>query len=171
MSDRISLSSLICINQRRLNQCIARDATTGVLVKHHRQFLQVTSIYIAGYGSILFPAFLLAVLPDCIPGDIEALTTSGVCTFEPQCPWYSILTAEIDRLRLPDVTCRIRHLSPLQREEHALVIFSRLAVRPSFHVLSDLTQWQRSHQELSRLTEEHLFFTFYNQWSDRPTRP
>jgi hypothetical protein len=171
MPDRISLSTLIRTSQRRINQCIARDARTGSPLRRHRHFLQVTSIYIADYGSMLFPAFLLAVLPECIPGDIEALTTSGVCTFEPQCPWYSILTAEIDRLRLPDVTRRIRHLSPLQREEHALVIFSRLAVRPLFHVLSDLTQWQRSHQALSRLTEEHLFFTFYNQWPDRPTRP
>lgn len=171
MPERISLSTLIRINQRRMNQCIARDARTGSPLRRHRHFLQVTSIYIAGYGSMLFPAFLLPALPDCMPGDEETLTTPDASTLESQCPWYSILTAEIDRLGLPDVARRIRHLSPLQREECALVIFSRLAVRPSFHPPSDLTQWRNNHQTLSRLTEEHLFFTFYNQWPDHPNSP
>jgi len=112
---------------------------------------------------MMFPAFLLPALPDCIPGDDEALTLAVISTFESQCPWYSILTAEIDRLGLPGVTEEIRHLSPLQLEEYALVIFSRLAVRLSFHPPSDLTQWRHNHQTLSRLTDEYLFFTFYNQ--------
>lgn len=171
MPELISLSTLIRINQSRMNQCIARDARTGSPLRRHRHFLQVTSICIAGYGSMLFPAFLLVALPDFIAGDNETLTTAGAGTFEPQCPWYSILTAEIDRLGLPDVTRRIRYLSPLQREEHALVIFNRLAMRSSFHVPPDLTQWRHSHQTLSRLTEEHIFFTFYNQWPDSPYRP
>lgn len=166
MSHRIPLSTLIRTSQRRMNQCIARDARTGSPQRRHRHFLQVTSICIAGYDSMLFPAFLLPALPGCMPGDDEALITSGISTFESQCPWYSILTAEINRLGLPDVTQEIRHLSPLQREEYALVIFSRLAVRPSFHPPSDLTQWRRSHQTLYHLTEEHLFFTFYNQWPE-----
>lgn len=170
MADRISLSTLIRSNQRRMNQCIARDARTGSPLRRHRHFLQVTSIYIAGYGAILFPKFLLPALPGCTPGDKETLTSSGAGTFESQCPWYSILTEEIDRLGLPDITRRICHLSPLQREEYALVIFSTLAVRSSFHAPSDLTQWRRSHQYLSCLTEEHLFFTFYNQWTEHPNR-
>lgn len=171
MPEHISLSTLIRTSQHRMNQCIAFDGSTGAPLRRHRHFLQVKSICIAGYGPMLFPAFLLPALPDCMPGDNATLTTSDTGTFESQCPWYSILTAEINRLGLPDVTRRIRYLSPLQREEHALVIFSRLAVRSSFHVLPDLTQWRHSHQTLSRLTEEHLFFTFYNQWPDSPHRP
>lgn len=171
MSHRITLSILIRTIQRRMNQCIARDPRAGAPLRRHRHFLQVTSICIAGYGSMLFPAFLLPALPDSMPGDNATLTTSDTGTFESQCPWYSILTAEINRLGLPDVTRRIRYLSPLQREEYALVIFSRLAVRSSFHVPPDLTQWRHSHQTLSHLTEEHLFFTFYNQWPDSPYRP
>lgn len=166
MPNRITLFTLIRTSQRRMNQCIARDARTGSPLRHHRHFLQVTSIYIAGYGSMLFPAFLLSALPGCMPGDNATLTASDVGTFESQCPWYSILTAEINRLGLPDVTQEIRHLSPLQLEEYALVIFSRLAVRLSFNPPSALTQWRHNHQTLSRLTEEHLFFTFYNQWPD-----
>ena len=157
MPHRVPFSTLICTSQRRMNQCIARDARTGSPLRRHRHFLQVTSINIAGYGSMLFPAFLLPALPDCMPGDDETLTTSDAGTFESHCPWYSMLTAEINRLGLPDVTQEIRHLSPLQLEEYALVIFSRLAVRPSFHPPSDLTQWRHNHQTLSRLTEEHLF--------------
>lgn len=134
----ITLSTLIRTSQRRMNHCIARDAITGSLLRRHRRFLQVTSIYIAGYGSMQFPAFLLSALPDCMPGNNGALTTPDVCTFELQCPWYSILTAEIDRLDLPDFTRRIRHLAPIQLEEYALVIFSKLAVRSSFQVTSDL---------------------------------
>lgn len=168
MPHRVPFSTLICTSQRRMNQCIARDARTGSPLRRHRHFLQVTSIYIASYGSMLFPAFLLSALPDCMPGDNATLTTSDVGAFESQCPWYSMLTAEINRLGLPDVTREFRHLSPLQREELALVIFSRLAVRPSFHAPSDLMRWRHSHQTLSRLTEEHLFFTFYNQWPDSP---
>lgn len=171
MLHRIPLSTLIRISQRRMNQCIALDARTSSPLRRHSHFLQVTSIYIAGYGSMMFPAFLLPALPDCMPGDDEALTLAGISTFESQCPWYSILTAEIDRLGLPDVTREIRQFSPLQREEYALIIFSRLAVRSSLHEPSDLTQWRHNHQTLSRLTEEHLFFTFYNQWPDHPNRP
>lgn len=171
MSHRIPLSTLIRTSQRRMNQFIARDARMGSPLRRHSHFLQVTSICIAGYGSMLFPAFLLPALPGCMPGDNTTLTTPDASTFESQCPWYSMLTAEINRLGLPDVTQEIRHLSPLQLEEYALVIFSRLAVRPSFHPPSDLTQWRHNHQTLSRLTEEYLFFTFYNQWPDHPDCP
>ncbi|UCB32260.1 hypothetical protein J9874_02822 [Duffyella gerundensis] len=170
MPDHIPLSTLIRTSQRRMNQCIALDARTGSPLRRHSHFLQVTSIYIAGYGSMLFPAFLLPALPDCRPGDEETLTIPDASKFESQCPWYSILTAEVNRLGLPDVTREIRQLSPLQREEYALVIFSRLAVRSSLHEPSDLTQWRHNHQTLSRLTEEHLFFTFYNQWPESPNR-
>lgn len=114
MLDCISLSTLIRTSQRRTNQCIARDASIGSPLRRHRHFLQVPSICIAGYGSMLFPVFLLSVPPYCIPGDNEVLTMPGVGAFESQCPWYSILTAEIDRLGLLDFTCRIRHLTPIQ---------------------------------------------------------
>lgn len=112
MSHRIPLSTLIRTSQRRMNQCIARDARTGSPLRRHRHFLQITSIYIAGYGSMLFPAFLLSALPGCMPGDNATLTTSDAGTFESHCPWYSMLTAEINRLGLPDVTEEIRHLPP-----------------------------------------------------------
>lgn len=130
MPDRIFLSTLIRINQRRMNQCIARDASTGSTLRRHRHYLQITSIHLTGYGPMLFPAFLLAALPGCTPCNNETLTTSGAGTFESQCPWYRILTGEIDRLELVDVTTEdLRHLPPDQREEDALVIFSRLAIR------------------------------------------
>ncbi|HDR2790367.1 TPA: hypothetical protein QCJ61_004490 [Enterobacter asburiae] len=91
----ISLSTLIRTSQRRMNQCIARDAITGSPLRRHCHFLQVTSICIAGYGSMLFPVFLLSALPDCILGDNEVLTMPGVGVFESQCPWYSISGASL----------------------------------------------------------------------------
>lgn len=166
MSDLISLSALMRMNQRRMNQCITRDAITGTPLRRHRHYLQVTLIHLAGYGSMLFPAFLLTALPNCIPADDRALTTADTGVFEPEAPWYSILSREIHRLGLVDVTEEFCHLHPMQREEYALVMFSRLAITPSARLPSDLTQWQENHPHLTALTEEYLFFAFYNQWPD-----
>jgi hypothetical protein len=156
------------MNQRRMNRCITHDAITGTPLRRHRHYLQVASIHLADYGAMLFPAFLLTALPDCIPGDNKTLTTADAGVFEPEAPWYSILSREIYRLGLVDVAREIHYMSPMQREEYALVMFSRLAITPSARLPSDLTQWQANHPHLTALTEEYLFFAFYNQWPDCP---
>lgn len=131
--------------QQELNQCIARDESTGQLLRRHRHYLQLTQVYLpdeTGFCSpILFPRFITPFDPSCRTRqsrirkirncDERDIHGSELPFLNPSSPWFNLLQNECDRVG-SRTTCLVMscirstlHDNKL-REAFALVYFRRL---------------------------------------------
>lgn len=98
--------------QQELNQCTARDESTGQLLGRHRHYLQLTQVYLpdeTGFCSpILFPRFITPLAPSCRHRrsrmrqirscDEIDIHGSELPFLNPSSPWFNLLQNEFDRV-------------------------------------------------------------------------
>lgn len=120
----LSLRRLRQHYQQELNQCTARDESTGQLLRRHRHYLQLTQVYLpdeTGFCSpILFPRFIRPLAPSCRHRrsrmrqirscDEIDIHGSELPFLNPSSPWFSLLQNECNRVGSSTTNLMMSHI-------------------------------------------------------------
>ncbi len=119
--------------QQELNQCTARDESTGQLLRRHRHYLQLTQVCLPDEtefcSPILFPRFITTLAPSCQHrrGRMRQIRScdeidihgSELPFLNPSSPWFSLLQNECDRVGASATSLMMSRISGTLHE-HAL---------------------------------------------------
>lgn len=184
--------------QAEFNACTGWDMHTGQRLSAHRRYLQISMVSVLSDGVemtdlMLFPRFLLPTLTTLKSRfsdrhNHRGRTSTNIDDYpllNRACPYFSLLMNECERLRFTQCHRYLERIARVVtchqlREQLALMIFYSLAqygtISTCLHLSSNryselqgtINDWFLTHPVVSRLTDEYLFFAFYNTWTDCP---